>query len=257
MTSPSLPGPPLPDWATNVPSRSRHRPDTAVGRHHGEASAGNRTDRTAPGNRRDIWWAIKPDPGIGPAVLELQDRAATRASGLAGALRRQPGRAGVHRARHRWRRCRGSSEQPGDPELGRDQPQRTSPAGPQGARPRCPAESRGQRRPVWAAPRCRSAAAESTRLRARRLDIGAWRAAQSVRANPAVTLGRVIPRGHRQRPAIPHHSAATPAPETAVNSTADTFQRPKMFLLSSSRQPATLTCRAERSGLSPLTSSII
>jgi hypothetical protein len=61
-------------------------------------------------------------------------------------------------------------------------------------------------------PRCRSAAVKSTRLRARRLNIGAWRAAESVCANPLATLERVIPSGHRQRLAIPHHPAATPVP---------------------------------------------
>lgn len=60
--APALPAPPPPSAAT------------AVGPAPGTELTGPR-----PGTGGDIWRAIKADPGIGPAVLELQDQAATRA----------------------------------------------------------------------------------------------------------------------------------------------------------------------------------
>lgn len=67
---PAAPAPPVPA----PPAPQQPSTGTAAGPAPGTELTGPR-----PGTVGDIWQAIKADPGIGPAVLELGDRAAARA----------------------------------------------------------------------------------------------------------------------------------------------------------------------------------
>ncbi|MGH3925775.1 MAG: hypothetical protein ACRDTT_23435, partial [Pseudonocardiaceae bacterium] len=76
LVLPSIPPGLLPAGSAGPAPAAPQQPSagTAAGPAPGTELAGPR-----PGTGGDIWRAIKADPGIGPAVLELQDRAVARA----------------------------------------------------------------------------------------------------------------------------------------------------------------------------------